>query len=112
MGTNRYWRKIIFLFVCAIFVAGVFFLKSTDSVAMQDELKKVDHQQAYRLYEKSCLGCHDSVADPEKPGKTRDEWYLVVNLMHNYGLVLSPKESDQIIDLLYDLRKGLEKQAG
>jgi hypothetical protein len=32
--------------------------------------------------------------------------------MHGYGLDLSTEESEQIIDLLYDLRKGLEREAG
>jgi len=27
-------------------------------------------------------------------------------------LGLTPEESDQIVDLLYDLRKGIEKEAG
>ena len=52
------------------------------------------------------------MADPEKPGRTRDDWHLVVNVMHGYGLDLSTAESDAIIDLLYDLRKGMEKEAG
>jgi hypothetical protein len=32
--------------------------------------------------------------------------------MHNYGLDLTDAESDMIIDLLYDLRKGMEREAG
>jgi hypothetical protein len=52
------------------------------------------------------------VADPEKPGRTRDEWHLSVNVMHGYGLDLSIQESEMIIDLLYDLRRGIEKEAG
>jgi hypothetical protein len=69
-------------------------------------------QKAFEVYKQKCLGCHDSVADPEKPGRTRDDWHLVVNVMHGYGLELTNEESEMIIDLLYDLRKGLEKEAG
>jgi hypothetical protein len=36
----------------------------------------------------------------------------VVNVMHGYGLDLSFEESEMVIDLLYDLRKGLEREAG
>jgi hypothetical protein len=74
--------------------------------------KKVMHAKAFKVYEKNCLGCHDSVADPEKPGRTRDDWHLVVNVMHGYGLDLTNEDSELIIDLLYDLRKGIEKEAG
>lgn len=90
---------------------GGFFLLGTKSI-VQAQQKKVNHEQAYKLYTKNCLGCHDSIADPEKSGKTRDEWYIVVNVMHKYGLDLTVEEREQIIDLLYDLRKGMEKEAG
>ena len=72
--------------------------------------KKMDHMKAYQMYQQKCLGCHDSVADPELPGRTRDDWHLVVNVMHGYGMDLSLEESEIIIDLLYDLRKGLERE--
>jgi hypothetical protein len=74
--------------------------------------KNVDRLKAYKVYQKRCLGCHDSVANPEKQGRTRDDWHLVVNVMHGYGLDLSFEESEMVIDLLYDLRKGLEREAG
>jgi hypothetical protein len=32
--------------------------------------------------------------------------------MHKHGLELTDEESEQMIDLLYDLRRGLEKEAG
>jgi hypothetical protein len=70
------------------------------------------HAKAFALYSNKCLGCHDSVADPEKPGRTRDDWHLVVNVMHGYGLDMTTEEADMIIGLLYDLRKGMEKEAG
>jgi hypothetical protein len=96
------------LVLCA---AGVLLLLHSPWVAA-DSKKKVEHQQAFAVYQKKCLGCHDSVADPEKPGRTRDEWFLVVNVMHGYGMDLTDQETQAITDLLYDLRKGLEKEAG
>jgi hypothetical protein len=74
--------------------------------------KKGDHISAYKVYQKKCLLCHDSIADPEKPGRTKDDWRLVVEIMHGYGLGLTQQETDLIIELLYDLRKGIEKEAG
>lgn len=77
------------------------------------EVKKhTEHLKAYQIYQKRCLGCHDSVADPEKPGRTRDEWHIVVNVMHGYGLKLTTTETEAITDLLFDLRRGIEKDAG
>jgi len=105
-------------FVWAIIGAGVLLFGGivfgTNSVAMQAAKggKKVMHEKAYALYQSKCLGCHLSVADPEKAGRTRDDWHLVVQVMHGYGLELTDGESDMIIDLLYDLRKGMEREAG
>jgi hypothetical protein len=36
----------------------------------------------------------------------------VVQVMHQYGLDLTDAASGMIIDLLYDLRKGMEREAG
>jgi hypothetical protein len=104
-------KKNIFLLGIAV-LAGVFLLVGTQRDTVQASDKKVSHQQAYQVYSQRCLGCHDSVADPEKPGRTRDDWHLVVNVMHGYGFDLSDQEAEMIIDLLYDLRKGMEREAG
>jgi hypothetical protein len=93
-----------------IFLGGLFSLVNT-SMADQNKKSK-QHKQAYALYVKKCLGCHDSVADPEKSGRTRDDWHLVVHVMHGYGMDMSDDEADMIIDLLYDLRRGMEREAG
>ena len=85
---------------------------SGDAVEAKKDKKRSEHIKAFQIYQKRCLGCHDSVADPEKPGRTRDEWHMVVNLMHGYGLKLTPEEGEIITDLLFDLRKGVEKDAG
>jgi len=109
MKSNFLWKRILIGLVCSAFLLGGIFLNGSKGVAGQE---KKNQEQAYQVYRQKCLGCHDSVADPEKPGRTRDEWHIVVNIMHQHGLDLTDEESEQIIDLLYDLRRGLEKDAG
>jgi hypothetical protein len=77
-----------------------------------ERTKKASQMNAFKVYQQKCLLCHDSIADPEKPGRTKDGWRLVVQIMHRNGLGLTQEETDLIVDLLYDLRKGLEKEAG
>ena len=96
------------MMVCA---AAVLMLLHSPWVAA-DEKEKVEHRNAFSIYKEKCLGCHDSVADPEKPGRTRDDWFLVVNVMHGYGFDLSDQEAQAITDLLYELREGIEKDPG
>lgn len=103
------WWKVSAFCICTILVLGGFCIMVNQSMAKS---KAVAHKQAFSLYAKKCLGCHDSVADPEKPGRTRDDWHLVVNVMHNYGMEMTADEADMLIDLLYDLRKGMEREAG
>lgn len=74
--------------------------------------KTYSRMSEYAVFNKYCVQCHVSVADPERPGKTRDEWYRIVNLMHEQGLVLTQDEADMIVDLLFKLRRGIEDQAG
>ena len=107
-------RKLVWILVGAgIFVLG-FVMFGGHGIAMQETKsdQKMMHEKAYSLYQSKCLGCHVSVADPEKPGRTRDDWHLAVEVMHEYGMDLTNDESEMIIDLLYDLRKGIEKEAG
>ena len=93
-------------------VIGAFLVFALQGEAMTPGTKKLDYSKAYGVFNQKCTGCHASVADPEKPGKTRDDWHLVVNVMHGYGLDLTAEQSEMIIDLLYDLRRGMEKEAG
>ncbi len=93
------------------FLVAAFFLAGVNGDA-QEAKKKVESQKAYKLVNQKCLGCHDSVADPERPGKTRDDWNLVIEVMHKQGVKLKPAESEMLIDYLYNLRKGIEKEAG
>ncbi|MFZ1414581.1 MAG: hypothetical protein WAS73_08400 [Defluviicoccus sp.] len=74
--------------------------------------KSYDRRLEFAAFNKNCTQCHVSVADPERPGKTRDEWYRIVNLMEGHGLVLTQEEADMIVDLLFKLRTGVEDQAG
>jgi mono/diheme cytochrome c family protein len=74
--------------------------------------KAYDRKLEFAVFNKNCTQCHVSVADPERPGKTRDEWYRIVNLMEGHGLVLTQEEADMIVDLLFKLRTGVEDQAG
>lgn len=104
----NWWRVSAFCF-CTLFLLGGMCMMVNQSMAKD---KSVAHKQAFALYAKKCLGCHDSVADPEKPGRTRDDWHLVVQVMHKYGMDMTTDEADMIIDLLYDLRQGMEREAG
>ena len=110
LASKRFWLLTV-CFICAI---GVLLIVQSPNVVAGEKAKSksMDTMKAYKVYKEKFLGCHDSVADPEQPGRTRDDWHLVINVMHGYGLELSLEESEQIIDLLYDLRKGLEREAG
>jgi mono/diheme cytochrome c family protein len=104
--------RLLILTICVICAVGVLLVLQTSGAAAGGKSKRQAQQNAFKVYQQKCLGCHDSVADPEKPGRTRDDWHLVVQVMHGYGLDLSTEESGAIIDLLYDLRKGMEREAG
>jgi hypothetical protein len=110
LTSKRFWL----LTVCLICAVGVLLVVQSPSVVAGDKAKakSMDRMKAYQVYQAKCTGCHVSVANPELPGRTRDDWHLVVNVMHGYGLDLSLEESEMIIDLLYDLRRGLEREAG
>jgi len=72
-----------------------------------------DQMNGYALNNKYCTSCHVSVADPEKPGFTRDTWHLIINIMHKNGLEnLSAEENGALVDYFYLIRKGLEREAG
>ena len=107
---NKWWR-VSTVWLCTFILLGGMCVLVSQGLAKQSQ-KSMAHEKAFALYAKKCLGCHDSVADPEKPGRTRDDWHLVVNVMHEYGMDLSADEAEMIIDLLYDLRKGMEREAG
>jgi hypothetical protein len=114
MKSNWIGKRVVWTIILAGVLVSGFLIFGSPGVAMQaaTSAKKMMHEKAYSLYQSKCLGCHMSVADPEKAGRTRDDWHLVVQVMHGYGLDLTDVESEMIIDLLYDLRQGMEKEAG
>jgi hypothetical protein len=63
------------LLVCTVFLlAGIVLAVAGEKTTTPK--KKTDHKKAFAVYKQKCLLCHDSVADPEKPGRTQDEWLL------------------------------------
>jgi hypothetical protein len=104
--------RFLFLTICVICAVGILLVLQNPDVTAGGQNKLQAQQNAFKVYQQKCLGCHDSVADPEKPGRTRDDWHLVIQVMHGYGLDLNIEESNQIIDLLYNLRKGMEREPG
>ena len=87
------------------------------ALAMSKDLKKGDpdakaQKAAYALFKQKCLSCHVSVADPERKGKTKDEWLLVVSFMDKHYVELTDAEAARIVELLFALRRGTEKEAG
>lgn len=82
-------------------------------VASSYAMSSKDLTNGYQLNKKHCISCHDSVADPEKSGLTRDTWLLVLKLMHKNGLEkLSVEEEATLVDYFYSIRKGIERDAG
>lgn len=108
LKTGKKWGLGIIVLSAFLAIA----LMQSDGIAKSDKATHGAQQAAYKLYQNKCTGCHDSVADPEKPGRTRDEWHLVVNIMHGRGMEMTEEQSDMIVDLLYALRKGMEKDPG
>lgn len=111
MNKHLNWWRLSAIFISAVFMLGGLCVLVDNGIAKQTP-KNAEYPKAFALYTKKCLGCHDSVADPEKQGRTRDDWHLVVNVMHAYGLDMTADEAEAIIDLLYNLRKGMEREAG
>lgn len=103
-------RFLILLAVCGLLLvsAGLVAAKA----AAKQQMAADQQMAAYEIYQQKCLACHDSIADPERPGKTRDGWTIVVRYMNDHYVQLTDQQAEQIINLLYALRKGLEKDPG
>jgi len=81
--------------------------------AAEKKKEPSDLQKGYQLAKKRCLSCHDSVANPEAGRKTRDEWHVVMSVMHKqFKVQLSNQEQELLTDYFYTIRKGLEKEPG
>lgn len=104
MTTGSLWATLLLLAVAI----------APSSSAAGDKASKPGRpsSKAYQLIEQKCTGCHVSVVDPERPGKTRDEWYAVVRLMQSHGFKLTDQETELIVDHLYAVRRGIEKTPG
>ncbi|MFK5925495.1 MAG: hypothetical protein QM483_02585 [Desulfuromusa sp.] len=96
-------QKILMSLICIL----AFLVASGYAMSSKDQM------QGYALNNQHCVSCHDSVADPEKPGFTRDTWHLIINIMHKNGLEsLSAEENGALVDYFYTIRRGLEREAG
>ncbi|MDW7646505.1 MAG: hypothetical protein SCI25_15890 [Desulfuromonadales bacterium] len=92
-----------------IVALGICILLSTNCFAQNAKSVK----EGYALNNKYCVSCHDSVANPERAGFTRDTWHLIIKVMHKHGLEkLSSEETETLIDYFYTIRKGIENQPG
>jgi hypothetical protein len=112
---RAYWWHTKIRWGLAVSLVSAFLalvLMQSDGAAKSDKAKHPSHMAAYQLYQNKCLECHASIADPEKPGRTRDEWHIVVNVMHGHGIDMTDAEGDILVDWLYALRKGIEKDPG
>jgi len=74
---RRLCFTIFAVFAALVLTGGVLYYARASA-----ETKKADYITAYKVYQEKCLLCHDSVADPEKPGRTKDDWRLAVEIMH------------------------------
>ncbi|RQW77739.1 MAG: hypothetical protein EHM51_01285 [Geobacter sp.] len=80
---------------------------------VQAKDKKHDLSKGYQLSKKMCTKCHDSVANPEAGSKTRDEWHIIIDVMHKkFSHKMTGQEVETLIDYFYSIRKGSEKEAG
>lgn len=96
-------HKVLIGLICVL----TFFVASSYATTSKDQM------QGYALNNKYCVSCHDSVADPEKRGFTRDTWHLIINVMHKNGLeTLSVEENGALVDYFFMIRKGMEREAG
>lgn len=97
----------------AVMATAVLFLSPAILGAAEAKKETLALQKGYQLAKKKCLSCHDSVANPEAGKKTRDDWHLVVDVMHKqFQLKMTNQEIEQLTDYFYNIRKGLEKDPG
>lgn len=106
--THRLTLITLLIFSLLLGGAGLVLAKGASPKKMAAKQQKA----AYKLFKQKCLSCHVSVADPERPGKTRDRWSVVVMHMDQHYVKLNDQEAHRIIDLLFAIRKGMEKDPG
>ena len=94
-------------------VLAVALLVPVGAGAVETKKVTVDLQKGYQLAKKRCTSCHDSVANPEAGRKTRDEWIVVIDIMHKQFHVKSNKDEQELLIIyFYTIRKGLETEPG
>jgi hypothetical protein len=94
-------------------VFGLALLIPAGAGAAESKKITVDLQKGYQLSKKLCMSCHDSAANPEAGRKTRDEWYIVIDIMHKqFQMKMNNKEMEMLVDYFYSVRKGMEKDPG
>ena len=93
---GRLWTLIAMSLFAAVVLVS---MQTAVTAGDKSAAKRMATKQAFELYQNKCLGCHDSVADPEKPGRTRDDWHLVVQVMHRYGLDLTDDETARLREI-------------
>jgi hypothetical protein len=64
-------KRVVWTTILAGVLVSGFLIFGSNSIAMQEgkSSKKMMHEKAYSLYQSKCLGCHISVADPERPAE-------------------------------------------
>jgi len=96
-------KRVVALTLCMLFLLA----SSSFALSAKEQIT------GYSLNKKYCTVCHDSVADPEKPGHTRDTWHIIVNIMHKNGMEKIPAaDVNKLVDYFYKIRKGMEMEAG
>ena len=105
-------RKPHHLLLMALLLLGLILGAAGLGLAGKVQMEADAQMAAYEVFKQKCLACHDNIADPERPGKTRDGWTIVVKYMGDHYVDLNDQEASQIINLLYAIRKGLEKEPG
>ena len=94
-------------------VTALALLAPIGAVAAESKNVTGDLQKGYQLAKKKCTSCHDSIANPEAGSKTRDDWFIVINVMHKqFNMKMSNDEKALLTNYFYSIRKGLEKDPG
>jgi hypothetical protein len=105
-------KQLLSLLTLVLFLAWSMTCFAMDASLDAKNPARTALEKGYDLYQSKCTLCHDGVADPEKSGKTRDDWHIVIKLMHSYGLDLTDDEATTLVDYFFTIRKGTESQPG
>lgn len=104
--------QILILSTILLFAVSGFAMDASLGQSAAKNGQRASLEKSFQLYQSKCTACHEGVADPDKPGKTCDDWHIVIKLMHDYGLELTEEEETILVDYFFTIRKGVEAQAG